>query len=72
MSVSSKPSDVSHLKRALAEESDDDVMRSMARRRKSAQPVVKEVLKCRECARIFKRPCDLTYVFIFLSWVYCY
>lgn len=48
-------------KRSADEDSDDDPLRSMARRRKSAQPAVKEVQKCQECDKIFKRPCDLTY-----------
>ncbi|KAF3052011.1 copper-binding transcription factor [Didymella keratinophila] len=49
-------------KRALSEEDledDDDVMRSMARRRKSDKPG--DVLHtCRDCKKEFKRPCDLT------------
>ena len=49
-------------KRPASEESDEDAVRSMARRRKSMQPVVKDVHKCRACEKIFKRPCDLTYV----------
>lgn len=48
-------------KRSAGEDSDDDPLRSMARRRKSAQPAVKEVQQCQECDKIFKRPCDLTY-----------
>ena len=48
------------LKRPVSEDSDDDAMRSMARRRKSTLPAVKEVQKCRECGKVFKRPCDLT------------
>ncbi|KAI4201181.1 MAG: hypothetical protein LQ346_002235 [Caloplaca aetnensis] len=47
-------------KRSAGEDSDDDPLRSMARRRKSAQPAVKEVQQCQECDKIFKRPCDLT------------
>ncbi|KAL9038204.1 MAG: hypothetical protein Q9180_003273 [Flavoplaca navasiana] len=39
---------------------DDDAVRSMARRRKSAQAPVKQVQQCRDCDKIFKRPCDLT------------
>lgn len=39
----------------------DDLTRSMARRRKSAQTVVKNV-ECSECQKQFKRPCDLTWV----------
>jgi len=53
------------MKRSVSEESDEDVLRSMARRRKSAQPTVKDVQKkCSDCAKVFKRPCDLTYVAI--------
>lgn len=39
----------------------DDLTRSMARRRKSAPTVVKNV-ECSECQKQFKRPCDLTWV----------
>lgn len=48
-------------KRTLSEEDmdDDEVMRSMARRRKSEKPG--DVLHmCRDCKKEFKRPCDLT------------
>lgn len=41
-------------------DSDDDIMRSMARRRK-AQAAVKDVQRCSDCEKVFKRPCDLTY-----------
>ncbi|KAL8921252.1 MAG: hypothetical protein Q9172_004132 [Xanthocarpia lactea] len=47
-------------KQSVDDESDDDPLRSMARRRKSAQAAVKEVQKCRDCDKVFKRPCDLT------------
>ena len=40
----------------------DDIQRSMARRRKAEQAAVKEYQKCKECDKLFKRPCDLTYV----------
>lgn len=52
----------SRLKRSVSVESDDDTMRSMARRRKSAQNAVKDVQRCSDCDKVFKRPCDLTYV----------
>lgn len=51
------------LKRSISEESDDDIMRSMARRRKATQATVKDVQQCSECDKVFKRPCDLTYAF---------
>ncbi|KAL8952961.1 MAG: hypothetical protein Q9222_001180 [Ikaeria aurantiellina] len=41
-------------------ESDNDPLRSMARRRKTAQAAAKEAQKCRDCEKVFKRPCDLT------------
>ncbi|KAI4261888.1 MAG: hypothetical protein L6R42_002924 [Xanthoria sp. 1 TBL-2021] len=47
-------------KHTLDKEFDDDTLRSMARRRKSAQAAVKQVQQCRDCDKIFKRPCDLT------------
>ena len=48
-------------KRTASEEfDDDDVMRSMGRRRKGAPPP-KDIHHCRDCEKVFKRPCDLTY-----------
>lgn len=41
-------------------ESDDDLHYSMARRRKSEQAAAKQVQRCSECDKEFKRPCDLT------------
>lgn len=58
------------LKRSVGDDSDDDAMRSMARKRKSTLSVVKEVQKCRECAKVFKRPCDLTYVVVFFFFIF--
>lgn len=52
---------LAHLKRPLDAdiEEDDDVYRSMARRRKSDRPGdVKHI--CSECRKTFERPCDLT------------
>ncbi|KAJ4992143.1 hypothetical protein SVAN01_02464 [Stagonosporopsis vannaccii] len=54
-------SENAYKKRAFSEEDvdDDEVMRSMARRRKSDKPG--DVLHmCRDCKKEFKRPCDLT------------
>ena len=51
------------LKRSLSEQDeDDDIMRSMARRKKNASPEELAPKKCREpgCDKEFKRPCDLT------------
>ncbi|KAM3512957.1 hypothetical protein MY11210_003357 [Beauveria gryllotalpidicola] len=52
------------LKRSLSEQLDDDeeIMRSMARRKKNATPEELAPKKCREpgCNKEFKRPCDLT------------
>ncbi|OAA73347.1 Zinc finger, C2H2-type/integrase, DNA-binding protein [Cordyceps fumosorosea ARSEF 2679] len=51
-------------KRSLSEQLDDDeeIMRSMARRKKNATPEELAPKKCREpgCNKEFKRPCDLT------------
>ena len=47
-------------KRAMEWASDEDVARSMARRRKSAGLAAREEQRCRECGKVFKRPCDLT------------
>lgn len=54
-------SENAYRKRTLSEDDmdDDEVMRSMARRRKSEKPG--DVLHmCRDCKKEFKRPCDLT------------
>lgn len=40
--------------------SDNDLHYSMARRRKSEQAAAKQVQRCSECDKEFKRPCDLT------------
>ena len=54
-------SENAYKKRTLSEDDidDDEIMRSMARRRKSDKPG--DVLHmCRDCKKEFKRPCDLT------------
>ncbi|KAI7787082.1 zinc finger transcription factor ace1 [Diaporthe eres] len=52
------------VKRSASEEAadEDEIMRSMARRKKNASPEELAPKKCREpgCTREFKRPCDLT------------
>ncbi|KEY74102.1 hypothetical protein S7711_05353 [Stachybotrys chartarum IBT 7711] len=52
------------LKRSLSEQREDEeeIMRSMARRKKNASPEELAPKKCREpgCDKEFKRPCDLT------------
>lgn len=52
------------LRRSAPEEAadEDEIMRSMARRKKNASPEELAPKKCREpgCNREFKRPCDLT------------
>lgn len=53
-------SNMTGAKRAADEDSDEDPLRSMARRRKNAQAAAKEAQQCRECDKVFKRPCDLT------------
>lgn len=56
-----EPSSPGHrFKRSMSAESEDDIMRSMARRKKSAQAAVKDVQRCGDCDKVFKRPCDLT------------
>ncbi|POR36565.1 Zinc finger transcription factor ace1 [Tolypocladium paradoxum] len=63
-----KPIDVDgvapKIKRSLSEQRDNDeeIMRSMARRKKNASPEELAPKKCREpgCNKEFKRPCDLT------------
>ncbi|KAK8254747.1 hypothetical protein HDK77DRAFT_369444 [Phyllosticta capitalensis] len=61
VSESEQAASLAHLKRPLEAEmeDDDDVYRSMARRRKSDRPGdVKHI--CSECRKTFDRPCDLT------------
>jgi uncharacterized C2H2 Zn-finger protein len=52
------------MKRSLSQqlEDDEEIMRSMARRKKNASPDEYAPKKCREpgCNKEFKRPCDLT------------
>ncbi|KAI9171497.1 Zinc finger transcription factor ace1 [Paramyrothecium foliicola] len=52
------------IKRSLSEQREDEeeIMRSMARRKKNASPEELAPKKCREpgCNKEFKRPCDLT------------
>lgn len=46
------------MKRPISDQdADDDVLRSMARRKKNAKP---EIHECSQCDKEFKRPCDLT------------
>lgn len=47
-------------KRSSNEELDDDVLRSMGRRRKGVPPPSPDSQRCRDCDKTFKRPCDLT------------
>jgi hypothetical protein len=48
------------MKRSLSNQSvDEGVARSMARRKKNAPPMDINQ-KCRDCDKVFKRPCDLT------------
>lgn len=53
------------LKRSASEEFDDDLLRSMGRRRKGAPPP-RDEHHCKDCEKVFKRPCDLTYVSSFI------
>jgi hypothetical protein len=55
-----KPSNMPAMKRSLSMDScDDSVIRSMARRKKNAPPLDISK-KCKDCDKVFKRPCDLT------------
>lgn len=48
------------IKRSLSTDTmDDGVLRSMARRKKNAPPMDINQ-KCKDCDKVFKRPCDLT------------
>ncbi|KAG6999310.1 zinc finger transcription factor ace1 [Physcia stellaris] len=47
-------------KRPSSEDLDDDVLRSMGRRRKGVPPPSPDSQRCRDCDKTFKRPCDLT------------
>lgn len=47
------------MKRSLSED-DEDVRRSMARRKKSATAAELAPKECRQCGKTFPRPCDLT------------
>jgi hypothetical protein len=66
--LTGKPVDVSEgpaqVKRSLSEvrEDEEEIMRSMARRKKNASPEELAPKRCREpgCTKEFKRPCDLT------------
>jgi hypothetical protein len=66
--LTGKPVDMNEgpaqVKRSLSEVRDDEeeIMRSMARRKKNASPEELAPKKCRElgCNKEFKRPCDLT------------
>ena len=59
--LTSGTDDLSSSKRALSDDEmeDDSVSRSMARRRKSSK-AGEVVHVCRDCKKVFKRPCDLT------------
>ena len=50
--------DAQRVPRSESQEMDDDVLLSMARRRKAAAEKVLQ--RCSECDKEFKRPCDLT------------
>lgn len=47
-------------KRLSSEDLDDDILRSMGRRRKGVPPPSQDSQRCRDCDKTFKRPCDLT------------
>ncbi|KAK0656396.1 hypothetical protein B0T16DRAFT_320073 [Cercophora newfieldiana] len=63
-SVEEEAGDSVRIKRSASEELEDEeeIMRSMARRKKNASPEELAPKKCREpgCNKEFKRPCDLT------------
>lgn len=55
-----KEAEKADVKLSTSQEEQDEFFLSMARRRKSAQAATKEVQRCSECDKEFKRPCDLT------------
>ena len=50
----------SHSSPSGCDSADEDLLHSMARRKKSEQATVKQSQRCSECDKEFKRPCDLT------------
>ena len=48
------------MKRAGSSGPDDDLLHSMARRKKTEAEKAKQIQRCSECNKEFKRPCDLT------------
>jgi hypothetical protein len=63
--VYDEPTSFVPMKRGLSTlTTDEEVARSMARRKKDAPPMNINK-KCDHCDKVFKRPCDLTYVLLF-------
>ncbi|KAK3310363.1 uncharacterized protein B0T15DRAFT_387304 [Chaetomium strumarium] len=62
--IDEEPDAVTRFKRSASQElvDEEEIMRSMARRKKNASPEELAPKKCREpgCNKEFKRPCDLT------------
>ena len=50
----------SGMKRSASAGPEDDLLHSMARRKKTEAEKAKSIQRCRECDKEFKRPCDLT------------
>ena len=48
------------MKRTSSSGAEDDLLHSMARRKKTEAEKAKQIQRCSECDKEFKRPCDLT------------
>ena len=61
--IKSEDSDINlgGFQQTSSEDMDDDTLRIMGRRRKSAQAIARDTQRCSDCDKEFKRPCDLTY-----------
>jgi len=58
--VSQPDSNSGAMKRSSSSGPEDDLLHSMARRKKTEAEKAKSIQRCSECDKEFKRPCDLT------------